>query len=434
MSDVACHSVDHFSRRTLLRAAGASGLLWLTPIAERLAKAEEAAPRGKPAKSIIVLWMQGGPSQLETFDPHPNSAVAFGAQAIDTAVPGIQLGAGFEQLAEQMPHVALVRSIVSKEGDHERATYNLKTGWRPDPTLVHPSLGAILTHQSIDNVEIPRHISILPGAWPARGGYLGDQFDAFKIGDPQGPVPDVKAFVSKDRFDKRVKHLQALEDNFARGRLKDLDSQKTLHRTSINAATRMMSSEQLKAFDVSQAPQSQRDAYGDTPFGRGCLAALQLIKAGVRCVEVMLDGWDTHANNHELTRGRIKILDPAFAQLLRDLKAENLLDSTIVLCGGEFGRTPRLNPLEGRDHWPHGFSMALAGGGLRGGVAIGETSPELPEGKPNIDRDVKQLVRVEDLHATVLSALGIDPQTETMTRIGRPMKFSEGTPVKELLS
>src|SRR5690606_16551879 len=127
------------------------------------------------------------------------------------------------------------------------------------------------------------------------------------------------------------------------------------------------------------------------------------------------------------------ILDPAFAQLLRDLKAENLLDSTIVLCGGEFGRTPRLNPLEGRDHWPHGFSMALAGGGLRGGVAIGETSPELRDGKPDIDRDVKQQVRVEDLHATVLAALGIDAQTETMTRIGRPMKFSEGTPVKELL-
>src|SRR5690606_22029783 len=167
--------------------------------------------RGKPAQSIIVLWMQGGPSQLETFDPHPNSGVSFGAQAIDTAAPGIQLGAGFEQLAEQMPQIALVRSIVSKEGDHERATYNLKTGWRPDPTLVHPSLGAILTHQTTDNVEIPRHISILPGAWPARGGYLGDQFDAFKIGDPQGPVPDVKSRVSSDRFQQRIQQLDVLE-------------------------------------------------------------------------------------------------------------------------------------------------------------------------------------------------------------------------------
>src|SRR5689334_22257193 len=141
-----CSPSAHFSRRTLLRAAGASGLLWLTPIAERLARAQEEAPRGKPAKSVIVLWMEGGPSQLETFDPHPNSDVSFGSKAIDTAMPGIQLGEGFEQIAELMPHIAMVRSVISKEGDHERATYNVKNGWRPDPTLIHPSLGAILTH------------------------------------------------------------------------------------------------------------------------------------------------------------------------------------------------------------------------------------------------------------------------------------------------
>lgn len=432
--DFACNSADHFSRRTLLRAVGASGLLWLTPIAERLARAADAAPRGKPAKSIIVLWLQGGPSQLETFDPHPKSAVAFGSTAIDTAVPGIQLGQGFDQLAELMPHVALVRSVVSKEGDHERATYNVKTGWRPDPTLVHPALGAILTHETKDNVEIPRHISILPGAWPARGGYLGDQFDAFKVGDPQGPIPDVKARVPDERFQKRISQLNVIEDTFARGRLKNLDSAKTLHRTSINAAVRMMSSEQLKAFDITLASKTQRDAYGDTPFGRGCLAALRLIESGVRCVEVMLDGWDTHAKNHELVLDRVKILDPAFAQLLRDLKERDLLDSTIVLCGGEFGRTPQLNPLGGRDHWPHGFSVALAGGGLRGGFALGETSPELREGKPDVEKDVKRQVLVEDLHATVLTALGIDPLKEIMTPVGRPMKFSEGRPIAELIA
>lgn len=433
MHDFACRSADHFSRRTLLRAAGASGLLWLTPIAERLARAADEAPRGKPAQSIIVLWLQGGPSQLETFDPHPKKPVAFGSTAIDTAVPGIQLGQGFEQLAELMPHVALVRSVVSKEGDHERATYNVKTGWRPDPTLVHPSLGAVLTHETQDNIEIPRHVSILPGAWPARGGYLGDQFDAFKIGDPQGPIPDVKSPVGDARFQSRIKQLNVVEDAFARRRLKDLDRGKTLHRTSINAATRMMSSDQLKAFDITLAPQSQREAYGDSPFGRGCLAALRLVETGVRCVEVMLDGWDTHANNHELTLARVQVLDPAFSQLLRDLRERGLLDSTIVMCGGEFGRTPRLNPLEGRDHWPHGFSMALAGGGLRGGIVVGETSPELRDGKPDAERDVKRQVRVEDLHATVLTALGIDPLTEVDTPVGRPMKLSEGTAVKELL-
>ena len=428
-----CHTADHFSRRTLLRATGASGLLWLTPIAEMLAKAEEVAPRGKPAHSIIVLWMQGGPSQLETFDPHPGTKVAHESLAINTAVKGIQLGTGFEQLADLMGDVTLVRSIVSKEGDHERATYNVKTGYRPDPTLIHPSLGAVLCHQQTDNVEIPRHISILPGPWPGRGGYLGDSYDAFRVGDPLGPIPDVKARVPKERFEERMKHLNMVEDNFTRGRLKNLDQGKTLHRTSINAATRMMSSDQLKAFDVKEAPQSQRDAYGDSPFGRGCLAALRLIEAGVRCVEVMLDGWDSHANNHETQLARIKSLDPAFAQLIRDLKARNLFDSTIVVCAGEFGRTPQVNPLGGRDHWPHGFSAALAGGGFRRGIAYGETSPELRDDKPNIDRDVKQQVRVEDLHATILSALGLKPSLELMTPIGRPLKLSDGKVISDLL-
>lgn len=432
-NDHACHGTEHFSRRTLLKAAGASGLLWLTPIAERLARAEESSPRGKPAKSVIVLWLQGGPSQLETFDPHPGTEMAAGTRAIDTAVPGIQLAEGFEQLAELMPHVSLVRSIVSKEGDHERATYNLKTGWRPDPTLIHPALGAILCHQTKDNIEIPRHVSILPSQWPARGGYLGDRFDAFKVGDPQGPIPDVRPRVPEARFQQRLKHLNVIEDVFARGRIENVDAGKTLHRTSINAATRMMSSDQLKAFDISLAPESQRKAYGDDPFGRGCLAALRLIEVGVRCVEVTLNGWDSHLENHETHRARVQTLDPAFAQLLRDLKERDLLDSTIVLCGGEFGRTPRMNPAGGRDHWPHGFSIAVAGGGLRGGVAVGETSPELRDGKPDVERDVKRHVLVEDVHATVLSALGIDPLTENDTPVGRPMKFSEGTVIPELL-
>ncbi|HTN75773.1 MAG TPA: DUF1501 domain-containing protein, partial [Pirellulaceae bacterium] len=434
MNNIACHSADHFSRRTLLQAASASGLLWLTPVAELLAQADQKAASGKPARSIIVLWLQGGPSQLETFDPHPNSAVAFGSTAIDTAVKGIQLGQGFDQLAELMPHVSLVRSLVSKEGDHERATYNVKTGYAPDPTLVHPSIGAILCHQQTDQVEIPRHISILPGAWPGRGGFLGDNYDAFRVGDPLGPIPDVTARVPKPRFDERLKHLNLLEDSFARGRLKNLDQGKTLHRTSINAATKMMSSDQLKAFNVQDAPQNQRDAYGDSAFGRGCLAALRLITAGVRCVEVMLDGWDTHIRNHELQLARVQTLDPAFAQLIRDLKERGLFDSTIILCAGEFGRTPKLNPTGGRDHWPHGFSVALSGGGFRGGVAIGETSPELHDGQPNVERDVKRPVRIEDLHTTMLTALGIEAHREINTPVGRPMKLSKGEVVRELLS
>jgi len=176
-----------------------------------------------------------------------------------------------------------------------------------------------------------------------------------------------------------------------------------------NART-MMTSEQLKAFDVAREPQKLRQAYGDTPFGRGCLAARRLIEVGVRCVEVTLSGWDSHADNHSIHRKQLTILDPAFSTLIRDLKERDLLKKTVVLCAGEFGRTPQINRLAGRDHWPTGFSMALAGGGLRAGKssarptrsAPGPTDPET----------------VANVHATVMTALGIDPQKLMARRLG----------------
>jgi uncharacterized protein (DUF1501 family) len=435
-----CNIAAHFSRRTWLQAAGLSGLCWLTPLAERLARASEQQPSGATAHSVIVLWMAGGPSQLETFDPHPSRMVAGNslgseAKAIPTAAKGIELAEGLPLLAEQMESVSLVRSLVSKEGDHERATYNVKTGFRPDPTLVHPSLGAIICHQTADNVEIPRHVSILPGQWPPRGGYLGDQFDAFKTFDPLRPIPDVVKHTSDERYAKRLDDLQnVVEKQFARGRLKNLDQNRTLHATSIEAARKMMASEQLKAFDVSAAPQALRESFGETPFGRGCLAAMQLIEVGVRCVEVTLDGWDTHVNNQASVAERNKTLDPAFAALIRELKSRNLLDKTIVLCGGEFGRTPRINPAGGRDHWPHGFSIALAGGGIAGGRVIGETAPEPKLDEKNRLQDVSDPRNVEDIHATVLHALGIDFAQEIETPIGRPMALSKGNVIRELLA
>lgn len=429
-----CCGPDHFHRRTLLKAAGASGLCWLTPLAEVLARASEAAPRGMPAKSVIVLWMAGGPSQLETFDPKPDSNIAAGTKARKTSAKSVQIAADYEQLADQMHQVSLVRSVVSKEGDHERATYAVKTGYRPDPTLIHPSIGAILCHQLSDRVEIPRHISILPGQWPARGGYLGPQYDAFKVYDPQGPIPDVSARVSDERLKQRIADLTLVETEFSRGRLKQLDGNKTLHAATTQAALKMMTSEQLKAFDVKQSPTQLREQFGDTPFGRGCLAAARLIEVGVRCVEVTLDGWDSHVNNHEIHKTRAKELDPAFASLLRYLGERQLLESTLVLWGGEFGRTPRVNPAGGRDHWPHGFTVALAGGGIRGGQVIGETSVDPPMDGKEWDKHVKDPRPIGDIHATVLDALGIAFDKEVVTPIGRPMKFSEGTPIKQLLA
>jgi hypothetical protein len=411
-----------FDRRGFLKLAGLS---WLTPVGQLLAYEAERSRR--PAQSIILLWLGGGPSQLETFDPHPDTMIAGGTKAIATAVPGIQLAQDFEQLAAEMGSVALIRSMVSKEGDHERGTYLMKTGYRPDPTVEHPSIGAICCHElPVGRTDIPRHISILTGQWPARGGFLGAEFDAFQAGDPHGALPDVTAGVPGPREIARVRDLEVLERAFARGRRSQVDA--TLHRETLARARVMMSSEQLKAFDVSQEPASVRAEYGDTPFGRGCLAARRLTEVGVRCVEVTLDGWDTHVNNHAFQSAKVKILDPAFAALLRDLKRRNSLDRTIVLCCGEFGRTPKLNLTAGRDHWTSGYSVALAGGGLRGGLAIGETDPEGL-------KDPSRPATVEDVHATVLTALGLNPGKENVApATSRPIKLSPGKPIRELLA
>ena len=430
-----CGSSAHVSRRALLGAGlGVSGLAWLTPLVERLARGQEAAKGAARARSLIVLWMAGGPSQLETFDPHAGSKIAHTeTKSIKTAAKEIEVAASLPMVAEQMDKISLVRSLVSKEGDHERATYNVKTGFRPDPTLVHPSLGSIVCHQTSDNVEIPRHVSILAGAFPPRGGYLGDQYDAFKTYDPIGAIPDVAAPVSPQRAARRFDDLQkVVEANFARGRIKNL-AQRTLQETSIAAARKMMSSEQLKAFEVSAAPMALRRQFGDTPFGRACLAAVQLVEVGVRCVEVELSGWDTHANNEALTRGRCEILDAAFAALLDQLKQRDLLDSTIVLWTGEFGRTPRVNPAGGRDHWPHGFTAALAGGGIQGGRVIGQTSPDPKLDEVNRLADVADPRNIEDVGATILHAFGIDFTQELETPIGRPMALSKGNVIRELL-
>lgn len=414
-----------FDRRGALKLAALGGVSWLTPAAELLARQSEKTSSGGPAQSIILLWMAGGPSQLETFDPHPGKVIAGGTQAIATSVPGIQVANGYERLADRMEHVALVRSVVSKEGDHERGTYTVKTGYRPSTTVVHPSIGAICCHQlPVGTTEIPRHVSILETQWPSVGGLLGKQYDAFKCHDPAQKVPDITAQVADERIRRRLADLEVVEAAFARGRSKTAAG--TMHREAIASARSMMTSQQIEAFDVKREPKELLASYGDTPFGRGCLAARRLIEVGVRCVEVNLNGWDTHTNNHEGHSKLAPTLDAALSALIDDLRQRDLFDKTIILCGGEFGRTPTINPFDGRDHWPHGFTMLLAGGRLRGGVALGETDPEG-------GRTIKDPYDVPDIHATVLTALGIDPAHEELAPIGRPIKLSEGKPIAALM-
>jgi hypothetical protein len=413
------------SRRGFLRATGLAGLSWLTPVGHLLAAQAERS--GAPAQSIILIWLAGGPSQLETFDPMPGTAIAAGSKAIPTAIKGVQLAEGFDQLADLMGDVSLVRSLVSKEGDHERGVYQLKTGYRPDPTVEHPSIGAICCHElPRGTTDIPRHVSILPSQWPARGGFLGGEYDAFQVGDPAGKLPDVSPIVTSQRVEGRLRDLDLVERSFARNRAKRVEE--TLHRETMRRARAMMTSEQIKAFDVTQEPSSVQSEYGNTPFGRACLAARRLTEVGVRCIEVTLDGWDSHVNNHEIQLGRVKLLDPALSALLRDLRRRKLLDKTVVLCAGEFGRTPKVNVAGGRDHWPLGYSVAIAGGGIAGGRVIGETDPEGKKG-PSAP------LSICDVHATILTSLGLDPTKQNIApATSRPLKLSEGKSIAELLA
>ena len=410
------------TRRSVLQSAAGLGLSFLMPALDLKAAEERGSER---AKSLLILWMAGGPSQLETWDPHSGSATGGQTKAIKTTLPGVKIASLYPQVAEQLGELNIIRSLTSKEGDHERGTVYVKTGYRPDPIFTYPAVSAIVAKKLRNSeLEIPAHVSLGGGQWPARGGYMGASFDAFRVFNPGRHINNLKPLVNEERQTQRLKSLDVVTSAFARG--KQLQVDKTLHQHTIDQALRMMSSEQLKAFEIDGEPAAVRDAYGDSQFGRGCLVARRLLETGVRAIEVTLNGWDSHASNHEGHVTQSQMLDPAFATLISELKQRDLLQSTIVLCIGEFGRTPKINPLDGRDHWPNWFSCIVGGGGLAKGLVIGETDPAGT-------KDATEPVPVNDLFATLLQQLGIDPSEETMTPIGRPIALSDGKPVSKLL-
>jgi hypothetical protein len=425
MADFAMTADGDLSRRSLLKAASALGLSFIVPGMELKAAERRGAER---PKSLIVVWLQGGPSQLETWDPHPGGEIGGPTKAISTKLPGIEVADLFPQTAEQVHHLNIVRSLVSKEGDHERGTYHVLTGYRPDPTVIHPSLGSIVTHELPDSsIEIPMHVSLGGGGAGftlSRGGYLGDEYDAFRISDPGRNLKNMMNRVDGERDVRRREGLDVVSRAFRQGREARVKS--TLHQQTLEKAIAMMSSEQLTAFDLGKESAATTARYGDTNFGRGCLVARRLVQAGVRCVQVVLDGFDTHAENFTGHITQSKILDPALATLIQDLVDGDLLSSTVLLCIGEFGRTPRINPLDGRDHWPTGFSCLVGGGGLATGVVYGATDPEGEKTEPT------DPITVADLYATILKTMGVQYDQEVITPVGRPIALCNGKPVEAL--
>ena len=407
------------TRRDALRLAAGLGLTFSLPALNARAAQQRGAER---PKSLITLWMAGGPSQLETWDPHPGTKNGGPTLAIDTKLPGLQIAHHFPQTAEQIQHLNVIRSLVSKEGDHERGTYFVQTGYRPDPTVVHPALGAVLARNlPDDSVQIPLHISLGSGTGfvVPRGGYLGDDYDAFRVFEPGRNVQNLRGLSNDDRNTRRLQGLDVLDRAFRRERAASVDN--TLHQQVVQRALTMMDSDQLKAFEFADEPAETIARYGDTRFGRGCLVARRLVENGVRAVQVVLNGFDTHAQNFSGHETQAKELDPAFAALIADLVNRDLLSSTIVLCIGEFGRTPQINPLDGRDHWPNGFSCVVGGGGLVSGQIIGATP------NPDTTGDAAAMkptdpVSVPDLYATILQTMGVNYEAEEITPVGRPLK------------
>ena len=414
-------------RRSVLQMMAACGLsMSLAPMTAQAASKR----RSERPKSLITLWMNGGMSQLETWDPHPGTTIGGDVSAIPSSVKGLSLSDFLPQMAEQMHEVCLIRSLTSLEGDHARGASYVKTGYRLEPTLVYPSLGAIAAHELPDaNVEIPQHVSLGGDNFFPRGGYLGNEWDAFRVLDPGRSVTNLRSGVSDTRAQQRTNGLDFLGQQFTKGR--PSAAKDTLHSDTIRRALKMMSSEQLKAFELNDEPDMVKRAYGDSRFGRGCLVARRLVEVGVRAVEVCLNGFDTHVNNHDGQKSQVAMLDPAFATLIAELRQRDLLDSTIVLCISEFGRTPEINPAGGRDHHPHWFSCAIAGGGFQQGVVIGETPADIV--KKTKPKPVDPIT-IPQLYSTIMHAMGIDWNEEFITPIGRPIRFGDAAPVARLLT
>jgi hypothetical protein len=398
------------------------------------ALAADASRNPQRKQSCILLWMSGGPSQLDTFDLKPEHPHGGPFKPIKTSVPGIQISEHFPQIAGLANHLAIVRSMTSKEGDHGRATYFLRTGYLPQGPVRYPSLGALVSNELGEHdAELPNFVSVAPfrvinpSAFGA--GFLGPSRAPLIVGEsrfmpfPQGQndaagalkVQDLapSADVSRKQVDARVEILQQVQREFLAGHP---DVSASSHQYAYERAVRLMKSAAAKAFDVDEEKAVVRDAYGRNLFGQGCLLARRLVERRVPFVEVTLNGWDTHSDNANTVRRLSETVDAAWAALMTDLKERGLLETTLIVWMGEFGRTPKFGRPDGRDHWPNSFSAVLAGGGIRGGQVIGDTGPD---GAAIRERPVT----VPEFLATICQALGIDHQKQNTSNVGRPIRI-----------
>ncbi|MHB8952524.1 MAG: DUF1501 domain-containing protein [Pirellulaceae bacterium] len=377
------------------------------------AHADDLKKRGK---SAILLWMGGGPSTLDIWDLKPDAATGGPFQPIATS-GNAQICEHLPLLAQQMHHLTIVRSMSTREADHERGRYYMHTGYVPNPNMEHPSYGAVLAHELVaqrDGLEIPPFVTI--GGGSVGPGFLGMAWAPFTV-NTSGQVRDVETGLSEDRLFQRMTALDMIESRFIRQQRGSAaeDHQKILQKT-----LHLMTSKQMDAFKVDLEPEAVQQRYGTTDFGRGCLMARRLVEQGVPFVEVDFGGWDNHQDIFPtLKDDKLPVMDRAMSALIEDLEQRGLLQDTAIIWMGEFGRTPRINGNAGRDHWARAWSVVLGGAGLQGGLVIGETNQDGT-------RVLSEPYTSEDVLATVCRALGVSLETTFTTGSGRPMKIANG--------
>ena len=402
-----------FTRRRVLQTLSTAAITAGTAGFRELMAAEAENLR-RQGRAMILLWMRGGPSQFETLDPKPGTESGGPTEAISTAVPGIQLADNFPRLAEIMRDVALIRSMTSKEGSHPRATYQMHTGYIPAGSVKHPSLGSCIAQQLGDpESDLPSFISV---GGTQGAGFLGMDYEPFVVRNAGQMPANAELPTSRNRFQRRLGLLTQLETQFAETGAEQLVKS---HKSLYGKTSRLILSPEMRAFDISQESDGLQESYGQNEFGRGCLLARRLVERGVTFVEVRSGNWDTHQNNFEQSAENAAIVDPATATLISDLKHRGLLERTLVVWMGEFGRTPRINGRNGRDHYPRVFSAAMAGGKIRGGQVYGASTANgtAVEHSP---------VTVHDLFRTICRALHVDPDYENLSPLGRPLKIVDG--------
>lgn len=378
-------------------------------------------------KAAILLWMGGGPSTMDIWDLKPGATTGGPFRPIRTS-GNAEISEHMPMMAQQMQHMAIIRSMNTREADHNRGRYYMHTGYVPNPRVEHPSYGAVLAHELMtaereQGLQIPPFISV--GGGSVGPGFLGMAWAPFTV-DSNGQVRNLDMGLDKQRLDHRMGVLDLIEKGFVaqnRGSASD-DHMKVLRKT-----LDLMTSEQMKAFKVDQESEAVRERYGNTNFGRGCLMARRLVESGVPFVEVDLGGWDNHSDIFRtLSDQKLPELDRAMSALVDDLHQRGLLQDTAVIWMGEFSRTPNINSDTGRDHFARAWSVVAGGAGIQGGIAVGATDSE--------GRTVEtEPYESQDLMASIVKALGIPLETTFTTPSGRPMKIANsGKLIKELFA